>query len=118
MLRRCASLLLMVCFLALGSGYALYLHEQQHAREDAAEAAACKAAGLPARDHPDHDDNNCPVHAQLHMLMVAGTVLPVLLLLGLVVAFLTELLREAPKSHAPLIADCRGPPLLLLSHSM
>ncbi len=104
--------MLMVCFLALGSGYALYLHEQQHAREDAAEAAACKSAGLPAPDHPDHDDNNCPVHAQLHMLMVTATVLPVLLLLALVVAFLNELPPFVPASHAPLVADCRGPPLL------
>ena len=118
MLRRSVSLLLLVCFLALGSGYALYLHEQQHAREDAEEAAAAKAAGLPAPDHPDHDDNNCPVHAQLHMLMVTGTVLPVILLLGLAVVFLTELPAQSPTSHAPLVADCRGPPVLLLSHSM
>jgi len=118
MFRRFALLLLLVCFLALGSGYALYLHEQEHAREDAEEAAALKAAGLPAPEHPDHDDNNCPVHAQLHMLMVTGTVLPVIVLLGLAVAFLTELPAQAPTSHVPLVADCRGPPVFLLSHSM
>ena len=114
MFRRCVSLSLLACFLALGSGFALYLHEQAHAREDALVAAAAKAAGLPAPDHPDHDDNNCPIHAQLHALMVAGTVFPILLLIGLAVAFLTELPPELPSSHAPLVSDCRGPPSLIL----
>lgn len=113
MFRRCVSLSLLTCFLALGSGFALYLHEQAHARDDAEVAAAAKAAGMPAPEHPDHDDNNCPIHAQLHMLMVTGTLLPILLLLGLAVAFLTELSPHVPTSHAPLVADCRGPPCCL-----
>ncbi len=116
MFRRCVSLTLLLCFLAMGSGFALYLHEQAHAREDAAIAAAAKAAGLPPPEPCDHDDNNCPIHAQLHMLMVSGTVLPILLLLGLAAAFLTELPPQAPTSHVPLVADCRGPPYVTLPH--
>jgi len=115
MFRKCVSLLLLLCFLALGSGLALHLHEQEHEREDAAQDAAAQAAGLPAPQHSEHDDNNCPIHAQLHMLMVTGTTPPLLLLLGLAVAFLTELHPAAPLSHAPLVADCRGPPCLIVS---
>jgi hypothetical protein len=110
MLRRCVSISLLICFLSLGSGFALFLHEQEHAREDAAEAAAAKTAGLPEPGHPEHDDNNCPIHAQLHMLMVTGTTAPVLLLLCLSVAFLTLLPESALTSRVPLVADCRGPP--------
>lgn len=117
-MRRAAALVLAVCFLALGSGAAEFLHNAGHARDDAAAATGTSEAALFGRadapdDHspaPVHDDTNCRTHAVLHSPLVAGGWVPVLVFLGLFVAFLTLLPQSLPTLRLPLRIDCRGPP--------
>jgi hypothetical protein len=110
-LRRLASILLLLCFAALGTGTLEYLHNLQHAREDAAEAAVAKAAGLPDTPAPaPHNESNCDVHAQLHVPLMTAAWVPLLVLLGLFVAFLTQLAPVPPVQELPSRLACRGPP--------
>ena len=109
-MRRVAAILLLICFAALGTGTLEYLHNLQHAREDAVEAAAAKAAGLPEKSQPAHDETNCDVHAQLHVPLMAAAWVPVLVLLGLFVAFLTQLAPVPPVLELTTRLACRGPP--------
>jgi hypothetical protein len=106
--RALTATLLALCFAALSSGALEHLHNAAHAREDAA---------MPARGGPDsptpappHNDSNCPTHAQLHLPLLAAGWVPLLICLGLFVAFLTLLAPALPAGHAPARLDCRGPP--------
>jgi hypothetical protein len=108
--RRITAVILACWFFALGSGALAALHDLQHDREDAAIAAADRAAGRAERDAPHHDESNCPVHAQLHIPFIAAGWVPVLACLGLFVAFLTLLPAERVSHCAVTRIDCRGPP--------
>ncbi len=109
-MNRLAASILVLCYLALGSGAVERWHNARHAAEDAAIVAAAQKAGLPAPVLPTHNDNNCETHAQIHLsTMVIGWV-QFLILVGLFVAFLT-LLPVTPAGVKPLFAlTCRGPP--------
>src|SRR5690349_23334644 len=56
-LRLVPTILLLLAFVALGSGAIEYMHNLDHQHADAREAAAMKEAGLPSHDGPVHDDN-------------------------------------------------------------
>ena len=108
-MRTAASNLLLLTFLALGTGALEHLHNLDHRRHDARLAAA-KNGEVPAQPGPLPDDNNCDTHAQLHLPVSVTGWTPLLVFLGLFVAFLT-LLTPDPVSHRPLLRlDCRGPP--------
>jgi hypothetical protein len=107
---RAASHLLLLVFLALGSGAAEYVHNLQHSAEDAIEDAIAAKSGHPTQQH-HHDESNCAVHAQLHMPLVVMGWVPVLVSLGLFVAFLSLLTRPLIHRAMPVRIDCRGPPL-------
>jgi hypothetical protein len=96
-MRRAAAILLIVLFALLGSGAMLHVHND--------DAAA----------HPDqHDEAHCLVHALLGAPVLADGVTPLLVCLGLFVAFLT-MLASQPALHPVLTRlDCRGPPARLL----
>ena len=99
-MQRLAGAILIALFLALGSGALEYAHNLEHAREDARVKAPEK----------QHDESNCVFHAQLHAPLLAAAWVPLLVCLGLFVAFLT-LLAEQPIPHRPITRlDCRGPP--------
>jgi hypothetical protein len=103
--RRLTVGILIMLFLALGSGAMEYAHNVDHAREDA-------RAHVPLGQQ--HDESNCVLHAQLRSPILASVAVPLLVCLGLFVAFLT-LLVEQPVPHRPLTRlDCRGPPPSLL----
>jgi hypothetical protein len=108
-LKRIPSILLLACFLGLGTGFFEYFHEMQHAAEDARQAALLKAAGLPVRPE-HHDESNCQVCAQLHMSFVSTGWVPLLVCLGLFIAFLTQLDTPLIPRLVPARIDCRGPP--------
>jgi hypothetical protein len=109
-LRRVASILLMLAFLALGSGGLEHLHNLDHQYDDARQHAALGKDADSSHPLPLHSDNNCKTHAQLHLPVFAAAWTPLLICLGLFVAFLT-LLTAAPLSYRPLMRlDCRGPP--------
>jgi hypothetical protein len=105
--RRFAVLPLLVCFLALGTRAAAFLHDLEHQQRD---AVLVNAGVLPPAQQPIHNDSNCRIHAQLHMPMLAAAWVPLLVCVGLFVAFLTLLpARLLPQSRG-LAFNCRGPP--------
>lgn len=110
-LNRVASIALLISFLGLGSGALNYVHQLEHAREDAAIDAVLRTAGLPVQPH-HHDDSDCQLCAQLHMQFVFIHWVPFLVCLGLFVAFLTLLDRPLIPRPLPVRIDCRGPPVV------
>ena len=88
-----------------------YLHNQQHAWEDALVTAAARNAGMPELPHGTHDESNCEFHAQLHVPIMAAAWIPLLILLGLFVAFLTQLPSAPSVRQVSGRLVCRGPPL-------
>lgn len=110
-MQRFAAILLLLCYAALGSGAAEYWHNAEHAAEDAAIVSAAKDSGAPVDHLPIHDESNCPIHAQLHICCLAVAWTPLLICLGLFVAFLTLLTQRLPLRHAALAIACRGPPV-------
>lgn len=105
------SILLVMCFAALGSGAVGQWHDLEHAREDAAIAALAREASLPEPAPVQHDESNCSMHARLQSPMVSIAWVSLLVCLGLLVAFLTEI-APAPVSHRfTLQLTCRGPPV-------
>lgn len=108
--RKITGILLLLCFLALGSGLLAHLHDLQH---DRADAAIAKADGRsPGTPLPIHDENNCQVHAMIHAPALSQGWVPLLVFLGLFVAFLTMLATPLASQQSPLRLDCRGPPAL------
>ena len=91
--RRLLVTVLALALLALGTGALQYAHNHEHA------------------DHATpHDESTCFLHAQLQAPLISAANVPLLILAGLFVAFLT-LLTSQPVSHRPLLSlDCRGPP--------
>ena len=109
-MNRLAASILVLCYLALGSGAVERWHNARHAVEDAAVISAAQKAGLPAPALPTHDDNNCLIHAQIHLsTMVVGWV-QILILLGVFVAFLTLLPMKVAGVERLFALACRGPP--------
>ena len=98
-----AAIFLLISFLGLGTGALSYLHELQHEHEDA-------QAGHDDRHAPVHDESNCFVHAQLHLPTVSVGWVPLLICLGLFVAFVTELAPPLVSQRAFFRIACRGPP--------
>ena len=114
-MHRIAAILMIICYAALGSGAMERWHNAQHAAEDAAIAAGrIDAAAAPHDDDHDqsplHDESNCPVHAQLHLAGLAVAWVPLLVCLGLFVAFLTLLAPRMVARQVVFAIPCRGPP--------
>ncbi|HZZ43776.1 MAG TPA: hypothetical protein VFE58_12630 [Tepidisphaeraceae bacterium] len=104
-MRRFAGIILLLCFVTVGSGLASYLHELQHDREDAIAAKA-----NPGKPAPIHDENNCETHALLHAAALWQGWTPFLIYLGLLVAFLTLIATPLLSRVELARIDCRGPP--------
>lgn len=107
-MRRLASIILVLTFLAMGSGITQYAHEWQHAQQDAATGGVpCK----PLQQHPIHNDLNCEIHAQLHMPITVVAWLPPAIEIGIlaIAAFAPD--RAVISQNDPDRIDCRGPPV-------
>jgi hypothetical protein len=102
---------LIACYLALGSGAVERWHNAQHAIEDAAVVAAAEHSRVPAPQTPLHDDSNCLMHAQIHLSAMAVAWVPLLILLGLFIAFLTLLPVQVIGVERRFALACRGPPV-------
>ncbi|HEX3355556.1 MAG TPA: hypothetical protein VHS31_01145, partial [Tepidisphaeraceae bacterium] len=111
-LRHPISILLLLLFLPLGTGALEYLHNLQHAREDADEAAALIKSGKPEKTAPIHDESNCSIHAKLHLLTTSTACVPLLVFFGLIIAFLTEIAPPLISQRQFICLVCRGPPSL------
>jgi hypothetical protein len=105
--RRLASLLL-AWFLFIGTGAAAFVHNLEHDHQD---AAAAQSDDRDAPATPIHDDNNCPIHAQLHLPMLAASAAPILVLIGLFVSLAIPFSHSLVSQRTPLRIACRGPPI-------
>ncbi|HEY7088402.1 MAG TPA: hypothetical protein VH518_09960 [Tepidisphaeraceae bacterium] len=94
-------------FLSLGTGAVEYLHNAQHAREDAQRSRQDPPA-------PAHDESNCPVHAQLHQPLIVAPAVVLLICAGIFVAFISQLAPAFHSLRIPSRIDCRGPPPLVV----
>jgi hypothetical protein len=107
------AILLLIAFAALGSGLLEDLHLRTHLRERATAAGLTVTSPSADQAAPDSDEAGaCELCAHLHLPRVSTGWVPVLVCLGLFVAFLTQL---APRLHAQRVLfrpDCRGPPAL------
>lgn len=104
-----AGILLLITFGATGSGALARLHDLAHARQDHHHGHS-HDHDAPAQ--PAHDETNCDLHAMLRAPVMAGTTVPLLMLLGLFAAFLTQLAPRLHSQRVPTRIDCRGPPVL------
>ena len=122
-MHRFASILLAISLTLFGSGVLKHVHNLDHAARDA--AAALQSIGHDCEGHPHahtteaqhdhppapgHDESNCEIHAQLHMPLLAAGWVPLLVCLGLFVAFLSLLSPRLTPQRVPPRTDCRGPP--------
>lgn len=108
-LKRFASILLLIAYLSLGSGALGYLHNLQHAAEDAREDKIATASGKPVEAH-HHDESNCPFHASLLLAFFFDGWVSLFRLTGLFLAFVI-LARVSRLDRSPLLRICcRGPP--------
>jgi hypothetical protein len=104
--------MVLVCaFVLLGTGVLRHWHDAVHALADARALLAATSDTEP-HDHqpPIHDASNCDVHAQLAMPLTVDGIVPLLILLGLFVAFLSMVAPEPVHVRPTLRLDCRGPP--------
>jgi hypothetical protein len=101
-----AGILLLITFGATGSGALARLHDFAHSHQDHHQGHSH------GHDAPAHDETNCDLHAMLRAPVMAGTTVPLLILLGLFAAFLTQLAPRLDGQRVPTRLDCRGPPVL------
>jgi hypothetical protein len=110
-MQRVAAILMILCYAALGSGALEYWHNAQHAEEDAVLMQAAHDAGAPLDHAPIHDESNCAIHGQLHLAGLAVAWTPLLICLGLFVAFLSLLAPRLTAQGVAFAIPCRGPPI-------
>ncbi|MDQ3438981.1 MAG: hypothetical protein M3478_01370 [Planctomycetota bacterium] len=108
-MRRIGANILILAFAALGSGLLLHVHNAAHAAEHAQHG-----------EHVHHGDehhsipidtSSCDLHGKLTLPMLSVGFTPVLIALGLFVAFLTQLTAAWDSAFAHVRLDCRGPPV-------
>lgn len=108
-MRRVAAILLIMAFLALGAGAVQYAHNVQHLLEPVALHDHSGSSEPAEEDHPV----GCFLHSVLQAPILSAGWVPLLVCLGLFIAFLT-LLSERPVAERLFERlDCRGPPALL-----
>lgn len=106
-MRRFASILLLLGFVTLGTGLLENLHLQSHLQEHQRTKLA--------QDDTNHSDPSacdCQLCLQLHLPTISAGWVPLLICLGLFVAFLTLLDPSPMPQRAAVRIDCRGPPCL------
>lgn len=106
-MRHIAGILLLIAFGATGTGALARLHDLAHAHQDLHHGHSHGE-----HDAPAHDETNCDLHAMLRAPVMAGTTVPILIGLGLFIAFLTQLASAPHAQRVPVRIDCRGPPVL------
>jgi hypothetical protein len=107
--RRVVGIFLLVAFAAIGTGSLQRLHAFAHEQEDIAVLGDDSDSG--GSQAPSHDESNCNLHMLLAAPLLAAGWVPLLVLIGVFVAFLTQLPSRIISQLAPVRIDCRGPPL-------
>ena len=106
--RRLSAIVLLLAFASTGSGLTGHLHLREHLRPGASLHAG---AAWTSDATPGHDEGNCAVCMTLHMPALAAGYVPVLVFLGLWVAFLTSVAPRMTPQRSWSSIDCRGPPV-------
>jgi hypothetical protein len=107
--RRVIAIFLGLVFAALGSGALNWLHDRAHDRQDAIADARLAGEGQTGHHRP-HDESNCDLHALLRAPITSTAWVPLLVFLGIFVAFLTQLAPSPLNQPTLCWIDCRGPP--------
>jgi hypothetical protein len=111
--RRLIAILQLLVFLAVASGAAGALHQQQHHHTGARSSVVGVSSHITSGDSdPDGDEGHCQLCFDLHAAAIAVSWIPLLVCLGLLITFLTELPSRLPSPRIPDRLDCRGPPAL------
>jgi hypothetical protein len=97
---------LLAVFATTGSGLLKYLH----LREDAAAISPLLPGPGISLPHQDHDENNCPICVTLHMQIAVAGYVPLLICLGLLLAFLSLITPPLFARPVPVWIESRGPP--------
>jgi hypothetical protein len=105
---RATTIVLLLAFMATGSGLMGELHRREHAADQSVLRSAKAAWQAPGE--PGHDERNCAVCLTLHMPFMASGYVPLLICLGLWVEFLTSLRPRLNPQRVHRSIDCRGPP--------
>jgi hypothetical protein len=103
--RRWPAIVLLVGFLALGIGLLENLHLRTHLLESA-------ATRLDRNSSNHHAADDCDLCLTLHLPVLSAGWVPLLVCLGLFVAFLTLLSQRVAPQRVALRIACRGPPVL------
>lgn len=102
-MQRLGASILVLAFAVLGSGLLLHVHNAAHAAEHAHH-------GEDAHHDVPLDTSTCDLHGKLTLPMLSAGFTPVMVALGLFVAFLTQLTPAWNSAFAHVRLDCRGPP--------
>lgn len=106
--RRVGLIFLLVSFVAMSSGLMGFLHHIEHSAGNRSELSGRSWTAAP--DGVGHDEANCAVCMVLHAPLASAGYVPILVSLGLFVAFLTLLSGSLTSLRLPLTVECRGPP--------
>lgn len=106
LMRRLGAMVLILTFAVLGSGLLLHVHNAAHA----AQHTQAEGDGHD-QDHGPVDTRGCDLHGKLTLPMLSAGFTPVLIALGLFIAFLTQLTPAWNSAFAHVRLDCRGPPV-------
>ena len=103
----------------MGSRALEYLHNRAHELEDRMEdqaeaAVSVESHSVPAHQEHHHDESNCQMHAHLHMAIITFSWTPLLIWLGIWIAFLSFLAIPLIPRLVPERIHCRGPPCSFL----
>ena len=104
--QRAVGIILLIVFAAAGSGLLKYLH----LRQDAAAAIQLLPHSGVSLPHEDHDEKNCPICMTLHAQIVAAGYVPLLICLGLLLAYLSLIAPLPVTRPIPVWIESRGPP--------
>jgi hypothetical protein len=106
--RRITGLILLAVLTLAQSGWLNYLHLEEHL--SAPHAAALHLSISAPTPGDDHDENNCSVCMNLHMAVSATKYIPLLICLGILVAFLSLLTPRPRALREAVWIEGRGPP--------
>lgn len=93
----------------MSSGLMGYLHHHLE-HEQGARLQTPGKSWSQAPSEPGHDESRCAICMALHAPVLSAGYTPVLVLLGLFVAFLTQLPRSFTSVRLLLTLESRGPP--------
>jgi hypothetical protein len=109
--KRFCAILLLLAVAGLGSGALRHVHDVAHAHQDLASTEHRHDHDAPAPANRHHDSTNCTIHAKLSFPLVMTGHVPLLIGLGLIVAFLSQLTPAWVSRFTTLRLECRGPPV-------